>query len=171
MKRYIKLLLALMLMHVLPASASDLELLIYKVGDVEGRPSYSVFLRDKPQISFEDNALSIKTSAGKVVISSLRYTDVLKMNIIPNSTGKPTDIEETLLKSESTLRITFTDGQTVIFEGDVEGTAAVYGIDGRVLPIDIEHYNDRVTFHLNSQPQGIYIIRIGNQSFKIYKKS
>ena len=73
--------------------------------------------------------------------------------------------------SKNTLGLQFVNAQTVVVNGVTDGmSAGLYGVDGKAVSADIERGDRQVTFHLNSLSQGVYIIRIGKQSFKIYKK-
>ena len=69
-------------------------------------------------------------------------------------------------------RISLFNAQTVVVDGVAEGmSSALFSLDGKSVPAEIERNDRQVTFHLNALPQGVYIIRIGQQSFKIIKKS
>jgi hypothetical protein len=70
------------------------------------------------------------------------------------------------------LSLRFLDAQTVVVDGVAEGmSSALFSLDGKSVPAEIERNDRQVTFHLNALPHGVYIIRVGQQSFKIIKKS
>lgn len=156
----------------MPISAlADYELLVFVNNSTEA--NYSFWLKDKPKITFKSgNTLEVSDSKTSTP-HTFTFSSTFHFEVKENNTGIPTDIED--IKEEiapATLHLSFTDDNTIIANG-VEGNARaqVFAINGRVAATDIERSGDRLTIHLNSLPQGVYVIRIGNQSFKIYKKS
>jgi len=170
MKSHIKsLMLFLLSAFSLSAAANTgLALVIYEKGNAT--PVFECWLTDKPTVTFNNGKL---TATAPSVTYTLEFMNVARMEF-EEKEEVITDVEEELAKelSPATLRLQFLDGQTALIEGiDDDDTARLYAIDGRVVTAEMERSGSRLTIYLGSLPQGVYIIRIGNQSFKIYKKT
>ena len=172
MKSHFKLFLLLIGLLSLPLSAlADYELLIYEKGN-NTEPVFSCWVTDKPILSFNQEAGSL--TATVPTVDQPVTIEFQKIDHIGLKEGeKPvTGIKEIINGSgKNTLGLQFVNAQTVVVNGVTDGmSAGLYGVDGKAVSADIEHGDRQVTFHLNSLSQGVYIIRIGKQSFKIYKK-
>lgn len=171
MKSHIKSLLLLLLTAFSLSSAAantGLALVIYEKGNAT--PVFECWLTDKPTVTFNNGKLTATAPSGTY---TLEFTNVARMEF-EEKEEIITDVEEELAEelSPATLRLQFLDSQTALIEGIHDGdTARLYAIDGRVVPAEMERSGSRLTIYLGNLPQGVYIIRIGNQSFKIYKKS
>lgn len=172
MKSHFKSLLLLIGLLSLPLSAlADYELLIYEKGN-NTEPVFSCWVTDKPILSFNQEAGSLTATVSTV--DQPVTIEFQKIDHIGLKEGeKPvTGIKEIINGSgKNTLGLQFVNAQTVVVNGVTDGmSAGLYGVDGKAVSADIERGDRQVTFHLNSLSQGVYIIRIGKQSFKIYKK-
>ncbi len=171
MKSHLKLLLFMLLLLNLPLAVfADYELLIFEKGKTDA--VFSCWLTDEPVLSFNhaEGSLiaTVKTQDQPVTIefSKIDKFDlkegekpVTGIDVLTNGSGK------------KALDLKFVDAQTVIVSGLSDGTSAsLYSVDGKMAPVNMERSDRQVTFHLNALPRGVYIIRVGQQSFKIYKK-
>lgn len=171
MKSYLKLFCLVFCLLGLPMSlwAVDYKLSIFEKNNSE--PKFTCWVSDKPTLSFnhETNSLTamVPTQDQPVTILfdevdhiDLKESDPTGIDVITKDTGS------------KTLSLRFLDAQTVVVDGVAEGmSSALFSLDGKSVPAEIERNDRQVTFHLNALPQGVYIIRIGQQSFKIIKKS
>jgi hypothetical protein len=163
----LKLLILILSLQALPLTVfADYQLLVFERGNVEA--VFSCWLTEKPILSFNhaDSTMIVKVPTRSDSLSVSFSKMVIKLR--DNTTG----IENvTSGSNKKTLELQFVDAQTVVIKGMIENMPAnLYRIDGKVVSADIERSNYQVTFHLNALPQGVYIIRIGQQSFKIFKK-
>lgn len=170
MRSHIKSLFLLLLTTCSLSSAAavkSLALVIYEKGNTS--PVFECWLTDKPAVTFENGNLKATSPTDSYVLEFTNVSNIAfeeKEEII-------TDVEEELAEelSPATLRLLFLNGETVVIDGVKDhDTARLYAIDGRAFATDVMRSGNRLTFYLNSLPQGIYVIRVGNQSFKIYKK-
>ena len=170
MKSHLKLLVLLLSLQMVPLTVSaDYELLIFEKGKTEA--VFSCWLTDKPVLSFDQTAGSltaiVSTQDQPVTI------EFLEIDHIGLQEGeKPTGIDVlTKDAGKNTLDLKFVDAQTVVVNGLTDNMSAqLYSLDGKAVSAEIERSSCQVTFHLNTLPQGVYVIRIGQQSFKIVKK-
>lgn len=171
MRSHIKSLLLLLLATCSLSSAAavkGLALVIYEKGKTN--PVFECWLTDKPTMTFNNGKL---TATAPSDTYTLEFTNVARMEF-EEKEEIVTDVEEEMAAelSPETLRLLFLDSQTALVNGLHDGDLTrLYTIDGRVVPAEMERSGSRLTIYLGSLPQGVYIIRIGNQSFKIYKKS
>ena len=174
MKSYLKLFCLVFCLLGLPMLlwAEDYELRIFE----KSNPEVAVFtcwVTDQPKLSFnqvEHSLTAIVTTPKKQEVT-IQFDQVYRMDL--NAGVKPTGIDViTKGVGSKTLNVRFLDAQTVVVDGVAEGaSSALFSLDGKSVPAEIERNDCQVTFHLNALPQGVYIIRIGQQSFKIIKKS
>ena len=172
MKSHFKSFLLLIGLLSLPLSAlADYELLIYEKGN-NTEPVFSCWVTDKPILSFNQEAGSLTAT-----VSTVDQPVTIEFQKIDHIGLKEGEKPVTGIKeinngsSNNTLGLQFVNAQTVVVNGVTDSmSAGLYGVDGKAVSADIERGDRQVTFHLNSLSQGVYIIRIGKQSFKIYKK-
>ncbi len=169
MKSHLKLLILILSLQALPLAVfADYHLLFYE--QESGTQCFECWLSDKPILSFNhaDNTLTVTVST-QGLSQTLEFS---KMGIKLKEENKPTGIEGVMVgPNTNTLELQFVDAQTVVVKGKVDNISAnLYSLDGKDVSADIEHSSSQLTFHLNSLPQGVYIIRIGQQSFKVFKK-
>lgn len=171
MKSHLKSLLLIMVLLAMPMSLwADYELIIYEKGKAD--PVFSCWITDKPVISFNhaEGSLTATVPTRDEVVTVL-FDQVEHIDL--KEGDRPTGIEQmTKGAGSKTYNLQFVDGQTIVVDG-VSGnlSSALYSLDGKQASAEVERSGSRVTFHLNQLPQGVYIIRIGQQSFKIVKKS
>ena len=69
------------------------------------------------------------------------------------------------------LRFTVVDASTVRVTGAEEtAKVSVYDARGQQVDADVQRVNNILFVRLARQPQGLYIIKVNNNTFKIYKK-
>ena len=172
MKSHFKSFLLLIGLLSLPLSAlADYELLIYEKGN-NTEPVFSCWVTDKPILSFNQEVGSLTAT-----VSTVDQPVTIEFQKIDHIGLREGEKPVTAIKeinngsSKNTLGLQFVNAQTVVVNGVTDSmSAGLYGVDGKAASADIERGDRQVTFHLNSLSQGVYIIRIGKQSFKIYKK-
>lgn len=171
MKSYLKLFCFVLCLLGLPMSlwAEDYELKIFKKEKTEAE--FTCKVSEQPKLSFNHETGSLIATVStqdqpvtilfdEVGYIDLKLIDPTSIDVITKSAGS------------KTLSLRFLDAQTVVVDGVAEGmSSALFSLDGMSVPAEIERNDRQVTFHLNALPQGVYIIRIGQQSFKIIKKS
>ena len=170
MKSYLKLFCLVLCLLGLPMSlwAEDYKLSIFEKNNSE--PKFTCWVSEKPTLSFnhETNSLTATVPTQDQSVTIL-FDEVDRIDLKAYPTGIDVITKGT---GSKTLSLRFLDAQTVVVDGVAEGaSSALFSLDGKSVPAEIERNDRQVTFHLNALPQGVYIIRIGQQSFKIIKKS
>lgn len=121
-------------------------------------------LSSKPVISF---------CTDSIIISSSDFSTVMyNCSVIKNICF--IDDVNTAVKEIGDKKIhsfQFIDGENVKVSGiDLLDRISIYSVEGKSFSADIEHNSNHAIIHLGSFPNGIYIIKVGIQSYKIYKK-
>ncbi len=151
----------------LPLSAAE-ELLVYVKG--QDAPAFDCWLTDKPTLFFNQEGLIVRSDLMETTLS-YTYADIALIEFKSNETDILTDIDETAEQLKPAMQFRYTDVNTIYVDGvGSDMSIQQYSIDGKSARLDAERSGDAVTIRLHHLPQGIYIIRIGNQSYKIYKK-
>ena len=102
---------------------------------------------------------------GKVCVESDEYTFSNIKNFYISETDDPSGIEH-LLKEQ---QITYKAG-TLIVHTDNPETISVYTVNGMKIRVPVEQAGDVVAVSLNQLPKGVYVVRVGESSFKVFKK-
>ena len=102
---------------------------------------------------------------GKVCVDSDEYTFSNIKNFYISETDDPSGIEH-LLKEQ---QITFKAG-TIIVHTDSPESIDVYTVNGMKVSVQVEQAGDVVSVSLNQQPKGVYVVRVGESSFKVFKQ-
>lgn len=102
---------------------------------------------------------------GKVCVDSDEYTFSNIKNFYISETDDPSGIEH-LLKEQ---QITFKAG-TIIVHTDSPESIDVYTVNGMKVSVQVEQAGDVVSVSLNQQPKGVYVVRVGDSSFKVFKQ-
>lgn len=170
MKAYIRIYMAavaLGLMMTTKVSAA-VEILITSQS---GEYIFDGWLKDRPTISFSSQGLSILSPEAEILLEEVRFAERPIIEFKENADGILTEIDDLPLSTPAALRFQYTDGQTVTI-GGVKPDAKInlYSIDGKAMPADADQNESLVKVRLGHLPQGYYIIRIDNQTFKIYKR-
>ena len=121
-------------------------------------------LSSKPVLLFDTDSIVIRSSVFSIVMYN--YNTIRNVCFVDNTNAVVKN-----LKDKHINNFQFLDGVNVKVSGlNLSDKICIYSIDGRLLPADIERNSDHAIIHLNSFPKGIYIIKVGIQSYKIYKK-
>lgn len=102
---------------------------------------------------------------GKVCVESDEYTFSNIKNFYISETDDPSGIEH-LLKEQ---QITYKAG-TLIVHTDNPETISVYTVNGMKISVPVEQAGNVVAVSLNQLPKGVYVVRVGESSFKVFKK-
>lgn len=155
---------------VLAAKASAAVEII--VTDQSGNYIFDGWLTERPTISFSSKGLSIHSPAAEILLEEVEFNTMPRITFKDNTDGVLTDIAEKPADMlSSALRFQYTDGQTVVIDGIAPNARPdLYSLDGKVMPVDAEQHEMRLTIHLGHLPKGYYIIRIDKKTFKLYKK-
>lgn len=101
---------------------------------------------------------------GKVTIN----TDVYEISGIKNfyisDTDDPNGIEQVLAERKFSF-----NGNVFVVKGDAKAVK-VYGVNGASAKADVKGADGYVSIDLGNLPQGAYVIKLGDASFKVMKK-
>lgn len=102
---------------------------------------------------------------GKVCVNSDEYAFSNIKNFYISETDDPSGIEH-LLKEQ---QITYKAG-TLIVHTDNPESIGVYNANGMKVSVPVEQSGDAVAVSLNQLPKGVYVVRVGESSFKVLKQ-
>ena len=102
---------------------------------------------------------------GKVCVNSDEYAFSNIKNFYISETDDPSGIEH-LLKEQ---QITYKAG-TLIVHTDNPESIGVYNANGMKVSVPVELSGDAVAVSLNQLPKGVYVVRVGESSFKVLKQ-
>ena len=102
---------------------------------------------------------------GKVCVNSDEYAFSNIKNFYISETDDPSGIEH-LLKEQ---QITYKAG-TLIVHTDNPESIGVYNANGMKVSVPVELSGDAVAVSLNQLPKGVYVVRVGESSFKVFKQ-
>ena len=102
---------------------------------------------------------------GKVCVNSDEYAFSNIKNFYISETDDPSGIEH-LLKEQ---QITYKAG-TLIVNTDNPESIGVYNANGMKVSVPVEQSGDAVAVSLNQLPKGVYVVRVGESSFKVLKQ-
>ena len=141
-------------------------LLEQRNGDVTDSIYFDLSLN--PAITFDGVFVYVALDDTKVSYDEvIRFTfaaDLPAIDPIAAGIGMP-------ITTGSKLTFRFLDSQTIVVNGSTTNQRyEVFDVSGRTLSPDVDETADGYIFHLNNLPSGLYIIKIGSQSFKITKR-
>lgn len=124
-------------------------------------------LADTPVVSFTETGISVSSESLSTEIVDCVYSDVVKMWFRLKTA---TEIEDAISdKVRQTVR--FTDGVTFCVEGvDNNASVRVYALDGKSMSVAIDRMDNGLTVHLDGLQDGVYVIMVGNQRYKVVKR-
>ena len=102
---------------------------------------------------------------GKVCINSDEYAFSNIKNFYISETDDPSGIEH-LLKEQ---QITYKAG-TLIVHTDSPESISVYTVNGMKISVPVEQAGDVVAVSMTQLPNGVYVVRVGESSFKVFKQ-
>lgn len=104
---------------------------------------------------------------GKIVLETDEYALGDIKNFYISETDDPNSIEKLLREN----KISYKSGVFILqSDTDISGTVAVYGINGMKVDAMVEKAGNIVSVSLEALPQGTYVIRVGESSFKVIKQ-
>ena len=118
-------------------------------------------LAEKPVTTFSGNKLIIKTSTATVeypLADILRYT----------YEGVETGIET--IESDNSVLVKQEDNKLSLRNLKAGEEVRLYSSSGRLLDILKSNGTDAVTISIASRPQGMYIVKCGNETIKLMKR-
>ena len=102
---------------------------------------------------------------GKVCVESDEYTFSNIKNFYISETDDPSGIEH-LLKEQ---QITYKAG-TLIVHTDSPESIGVYTVNGMKISVPVEQAGNVVAVSMTQLPNGVYVVRVGESSFKVLKQ-
>ena len=102
---------------------------------------------------------------GKVCVNSDEYAFSNIKNFYISETDDPSGIEH-LLKEQ---QITYKAG-TLIVHTDNPESIGVYNANGMKVSVPVEQSGDVVAVSMTQLPNGVYVVRVGESSFKVLKQ-
>lgn len=118
-------------------------------------------LAEKPEVNFVGNSLRITSAKGNVTYNLL---DVQRFTF---ETRSVTGISE--LRDEQSA-IDYNDGQLVISGIKQGGSVGIYSLDGKMVKQLTASHSGTYRISLSSLPQGMYIVKADNTTYKIMKQ-
>lgn len=103
---------------------------------------------------------------GKVTVDTDEYTISGIKNFYISEEDDPNAIEGIKGNKESANY----SNNTLIIKSGNQKLVKVFAINGAEVEAEIKSANDMTSVGLNQLPEGAYIIRVGNTSFKVLKK-
>lgn len=103
---------------------------------------------------------------GKVTVDTDEYTISGIKNFYISEEDDPNAIEGIKGNKES---VNYSNNTLIIKSGN-QKLVKVFAINGAEVEAEIKSANDMTSVGLNKLPEGAYIIRVGNTSFKVLKK-
>ncbi|MBO5824392.1 MAG: T9SS type A sorting domain-containing protein [Prevotella sp.] len=101
----------------------------------------------------------------KVCVESDEYTFSNIKNFYISETDDPSGIEH-LLKEQ---QITYKAG-TLIVHTDNPESISVYTVNGMKISVPVEQAGNVVAVSMTQLPNGVYVVRVGESSFKVLKQ-
>ena len=102
---------------------------------------------------------------GKVCVNSDEYAFSNIKNFYISETDEPSGIEH-LLKEQ---QITYKAG-TLIVNTDSPESIGVYNANGMKISVPVEQAGNVVAVSMTQLPNGVYVVRVGESSFKVFKQ-
>lgn len=102
---------------------------------------------------------------GKVCVESDEYTFSNIKNFYISEADDPSGIEH-LLKEQ---QITYKAG-TLIVHTDSPESISVYTVNGMKISVPVEQAGNVVAVSMTQLPNGVYVVRVGESSFKVFKQ-
>lgn len=102
---------------------------------------------------------------GKVCVNSDEYAFSNIKNFYISETDDPSGIEH-LLKEQ---QITYKAGMLIVHTDSPE-SISVYTVNGMKISVPIEQAGNVVAVSMTQLPNGVYVVRVGESSFKVFKQ-
>ncbi len=157
MNRFFLLIMLSAVTSVLRAS----DLLSTLIVQTKNGSETAFFLKDKPQVKFEGANLKVTSSAGDVTFA---LSDVLRFTYAKKD---PTGINETI---DEKAGIKVQDDVLVISQLKAGSIVDVYSLDGKLVRQLNAHRSGTYRLSLTELPQGLYLVKADNVTYKIMKR-
>lgn len=102
---------------------------------------------------------------GKVCVNSDEYAFSNIKNFYISETDDPSGIEH-LLKEQ---QITYKAGMLIVHTDSPE-SISVYTVNGMKISVPVEQAGNVVAVSMTQLPNGVYVVRVGESSFKVFKQ-
>lgn len=124
-------------------------------------------LEEKPVLNFTETGVEIESPSMR---TSLPNTNYLSIDSIAFHEVDVTGISIPMVPQQG-LSFQYTDGSTVLIGGlTSDQQVAVLTLDGRQVSAHTTRNGSTVSIDLSPLSRGYYIINVGKQSFKVFKK-
>lgn len=139
--------------------------LIVSYYDANGqRQTQSLLLDDKPELSFDKDEVTVESSS--VHGLSLVYSNVIDMHF-----EVATKIRSLSGADKGNVTMSYLNDHTIKISGIKPSSKVnVFTTGGAKISPKTSVDNTSVTLDFGNQPNGIYIVKINNQTFKVIKK-
>ena len=118
-------------------------------------------LLEKPQVRFEGKQLRVVSAKADV---TYQLTDILHF---PYTKRSVSGIDEQV---EPQAGVDYQDGVLVISQLKAGATVGVYALDGKLVRQLTAQHTGTFRLNLSALPQGVYIVKADNVSYKIMKR-
>ena len=102
---------------------------------------------------------------GKVCVNSDEYAFSNIKNFYISETDDPSGIEH-LLKEQ---QISYKAGMLIVHTDSPE-SISVYTVNGMKISVPVEQAGNVVAVSMTQLPNGVYVVRVGESSFKVFKQ-
>lgn len=120
-------------------------------------------LGKSPILTFSSDSVFVSIENTQVA-----YSDVVRFTFVGEKSTTLT-IDDMASFRKPVFR--FQDAQTIVINhADSGHTARMFGLNGVSVPVRSEILGDRIIIHLNGLPAGIYIVQVGETSFKVVRR-
>ena len=132
--------------------------------DENGIQSYEFILAENPEITFSGDSIHIAVP-DKFMMCLLADVDNIHFEINGVTAVDRAEI------NQKVVSVKFVDGVTFAVDGiDESVNVMVYSLKGVIMPLNADRQDNGVVVHLDAYAQGAYIIKIGNQSYKVVRR-
>lgn len=122
-------------------------------------------LSTSPEIRYVQNAITLTTTETEIVFAS---ADVRKAYISESTSSQGNDVE--LIRQENASYSITINNAIVSIRGMKENeTASLFAIDGKLLCTAKADADGKAEVSLREYIKGVYVVKIGNQTFKIVR--
>ena len=118
-------------------------------------------LSDKPQVTFEGNNLHIVSEKADATYNLL---DILNFTYETQSVTGVSELRE------EPATIDYNNGELVVSGLKANNAVSIYAMDGKLVQQQTASRGGTFRLSLSSLPQGVYIVKVGNITYKIMKR-
>ena len=117
----------------------------------------------KPEVTFEGNSLKV-TCAKTAASATFALSDVVRFTYVK------TDIQGIDELQDDPAAVSYKDGMLVISHLKANSSVSVHTTDGRLVQQLKARRTGAYRLSLSQLPQGVYIVKAGNTTYKITKR-